>query len=120
MEFMENWMRSHWEDAKTVLKKPLVMAEFGKSSRDGGFSIDVRNSFLSRVYKDTYEFAKEGGTMAGSMVWQLMAHDMDAWDDGYSIVLPQNPSTAAVISDQSQAMKDLAHDLANHEAWQSS
>nr|GMD13186.1 mannan endo-1,4-beta-mannosidase 5-like [Ipomoea batatas] len=108
MEFMENWMRSHWEDAKTVLKKPLVLSEFGKSSRDGGFSIAVRDSFLTTVYKNTYDLAKAGGTMAGSMVWQLMAHDMGAWDDGYSIVLPENQSTAGVISDQSQAMKDLA------------
>ncbi|CAH9115914.1 unnamed protein product [Cuscuta epithymum] len=111
MEFLDKWMKSHWEDAKTVLKKPLVFAEFGKSSRDGGFSIEGRNSFLSKVYENTCELAKDGGTMAGSMVWQLMAHDMDAWDDGYSIVLPQNPSTASVISKQSKAMKDLAGEV---------
>nr|GMD13183.1 mannan endo-1,4-beta-mannosidase 5 [Ipomoea batatas] len=115
MEFMENWMRSHWEDAKTVLKKPLVLSEFGKSSRDGGFSIAVRDSFLTTVYKNTYDLAKAGGTMAGSMVWQLMAHDMGAWDDGYSIVLPENSSTAGVISGQSQAMKNLARDLPHYE-----
>ncbi|VFQ77330.1 unnamed protein product [Cuscuta campestris] len=44
MEFMDQWMTSHLEDAKTILKKPLVLAEFGKSSRDSGFSIKVRDS----------------------------------------------------------------------------
>ncbi|CAI9117164.1 OLC1v1018510C1 [Oldenlandia corymbosa var. corymbosa] len=31
-------MTSHWEDANNILKKPLVIAEFGKSSKDPGFT----------------------------------------------------------------------------------
>nr|GMD19440.1 mannan endo-1,4-beta-mannosidase 5 [Ipomoea batatas]GME03639.1 mannan endo-1,4-beta-mannosidase 5 [Ipomoea batatas]GME12623.1 mannan endo-1,4-beta-mannosidase 5 [Ipomoea batatas] len=111
MEFVEKWIRSHWQDAKTILNKPLVLAEFGKNSRDEGFSVGVRDSFMNKVYGQTYNLAKDGGTMAASMVWQLMAQDMAGWDDGYSIVLPENPSTAAVISAQSHAMAELAHHL---------
>ena len=36
MAFMGRWMRSRHTDAKTILKKPLVIAEFGKSSKDPG------------------------------------------------------------------------------------
>nr|GMD14936.1 mannan endo-1,4-beta-mannosidase 5-like [Ipomoea batatas] len=111
MEFVEKWIRSHWQDSKTILNKPLVLAEFGKNSRDEGFSVGVRDSFMNKVYGQTLNLAKDGGTMAASMVWQLMAQDMVGWDDGYSIVLPENPSTAAVISAQSHAMAELAHHL---------
>ncbi|XP_019163395.1 PREDICTED: mannan endo-1,4-beta-mannosidase 5-like [Ipomoea nil] len=111
MEFVEKWIRRHWEDAKTILNKPLVLAEFGKNSRDRGFSVGVRNSFMNNVYRQTYNLARDGGTMAASMVWQLMARGMGGWDDGYAIVLPENPSTVAVISSQSRAMANLAHTL---------
>ncbi|PHU02576.1 Mannan endo-1,4-beta-mannosidase 3 [Capsicum chinense] len=102
--WMERWIRNHWQDARTILKKPLVLAEFGKSSRGQG----SRDTFMSNVYRNVYNLAKEGGTMAGSLVWQLMAHGMENYDDGYCIVLGQNPSTTQIISDQAHVMASLA------------
>ncbi|KAG5569221.1 hypothetical protein H5410_058987 [Solanum commersonii] len=92
-------------DARNILKKPLVLAEFGKSSRGQG----SRDIFMSSVYRNVYNLAKEGGTMGGNLVWQLMAHGMENYDDGYCIVLGQNPSTAQIISDQAHVMTALAH-----------
>uniref|UniRef100_M1B8N7 mannan endo-1,4-beta-mannosidase n=1 Tax=Solanum tuberosum TaxID=4113 RepID=M1B8N7_SOLTU len=103
--WMEKWITSHWEDARNILKKPLVLAEFGKSSRGQG----SRDIFMSSVYRNVYNLAKEGGTMGGSLVWQLMAHGMENYDDGYCIVLGQNPSTTQIISDQAHVMAALAH-----------
>ncbi|KAF3612506.1 Mannan endo-1,4-beta-mannosidase 1, partial [Capsicum annuum] len=94
--FMQRWMTSHWQDSRAILKKPLVLAEFGKSSKDPGFNQNVRDTFMSLVYRNVYNFAKAGGTMGGSLVWQLVAEGMDDYDDGYSIVLAQNPSTAGL------------------------
>lgn len=105
---MEKWITSHWEDARNILKKPLVLAEFGKSSRSGEGSRDI---FMSSVYRNVYNLAKEGGTMGGSLVWQLMAHGMENYDDGYSIVLGLNPSTTQIISNQAHIMTALAHSL---------
>ncbi|KAH0662613.1 mannan endo-1,4-beta-mannosidase 5-like [Solanum tuberosum] len=107
--FMQRWMISHWQDSRTILKKPLVLAEFGKSSKDPGYSQNARDTFMSLVYRNVYNFAKAGGTMGGSLVWQLVAQGMDNFDDGYSIILAQNPSTAGLISGQSHAMTTLAH-----------
>ncbi|KAM3338245.1 mannan endo-1,4-beta-mannosidase 5-like [Capsicum galapagoense] len=107
--FMQRWMTSHWQDSRAILKKPLVLAEFGKSSKDPGFNQNVRDTFMSLVYRNVYNFAKAGGTMGGSLVWQLVAEGMDDYDDGYSIVLAQNPSTAGLISGQSHAMTTLAN-----------
>jgi len=107
--FMQRWMTSHWQDSRTILKKPLILAEFGKSSKDPGYNQNARDTFMSLVYRNVYNFAKAGGTMGGSLVWQLVAQGMDNYDDGYSIILEQNPSTAGLISGQSHAMTTLAH-----------
>nr|XP_009789472.1 PREDICTED: mannan endo-1,4-beta-mannosidase 1-like isoform X2 [Nicotiana sylvestris] len=109
LAWMQRWVTSHWEDAKTILKKPLVLSEFGKSSRDQGYNLNSRDTFMGSVYRNIYNLAKEGGSMAGSLVWQLMAHGMENYDDGYCIVLGQNPSTTGIISGQSHAMTTLAN-----------
>ncbi|PHT59548.1 Mannan endo-1,4-beta-mannosidase 5 [Capsicum baccatum] len=62
--FMQTWMTSHWRDSRSILKKPLVLAEFGKSSKDSGYNQNARDTFMSLVYKNVYNFAKAGGTMA--------------------------------------------------------
>ncbi|KAL2539016.1 Mannan endo-beta-1 [Forsythia ovata] len=108
MAFMERWMSSHWNDARGILKKPLIIAEFGKSSKDPGYSLTARDLYMGDVYRDIYRFARTGGTMSGSLVWQLMAQGMDSYHDGYEIVLSQNPSTAGIMSRQSHAMTALS------------
>nr|XP_027093945.1 mannan endo-1,4-beta-mannosidase 5-like [Coffea arabica] len=107
--FMQRWMSSHWEDSRTILKKPLVIAEFGKSSRDPGYSLRARDDYMSNVYRITYGYARSGGTMSGSLIWQLMAQGMDSYDDGYAVVLGRNPSTTAIMSRQAHAMSALSH-----------
>ncbi|KAL6498393.1 Mannan endo-1,4-beta-mannosidase 2 [Orobanche hederae] len=110
MVFMERWMSNHLEDAMTILKKPLIIAEFGKSSKDPGFSLNERDLYMGNVYRDIYRYARSGGgTMSGSLVWQLMAQGMDEYYDGYGIVLAQCPSTAGIMSRQSHAMTSLSH-----------
>lgn len=115
MGFMERWMSNHWDDARTVLKKPLVIAEFGKSSKDPGFTSNERDLYMGNVYRDIYRFARTGGTMSGSLVWQLMAEGMDSYYDGYEIVLSKSPSTAGIMSRQSHAMNALSHLFSTHD-----
>lgn len=111
MAFMQRWMTGHWEDSRTLLKKPLVFTEFGMSKKDPGYSIGSRDSFMSVVYSSIYGLAQNGGAFAGGLVWQLLDEGMDAYDDGYEIVLSQNPSTSSVISQQSSKMIALEHAL---------
>src|ERR1044072_7929358 len=98
MTFMEKWLTSHWEDSRTILKKPLVFTEFGKSSKYPGYNTNARDSFMSVVYSSIYNLAQNGGTFAGGLVWQLLDEGMEGYDDGYAIVLSQNPSTCTIIS----------------------
>lgn len=109
MLFLQRWLTSHWTDSRTILRKPLIFSEFGKSSKDSGFSISARDSFLNAIYTNIYNLARSGGTIAGGMVWQLMDEGMQSYFDGYEIVLSQNPSTRNIIGQQSTKMAALAH-----------
>ena len=108
MAFVQRWLTSHWTDSKTILKKPLVFSEFGKSKKDPGYSESSRDIFLSTLYTNIYDLARNGG-IGGGLVWQIMAQGMDSYNDGYEIVLSQNPATANVISQQSKKMTALEH-----------
>lgn len=109
MAFMGRWMQSHTADAQAILKKPLVIAEFGKSNKDPGFTLSGRDLYMNAVYTNIYKFARNGGTLGGSLVWQVLAQGMQPYDDGYEIVLSENPTTGSVISQQSHAMSTLSH-----------
>lgn len=113
MAFLEEWITVHWTDSKTILKKPLIFAEFGKSTKNQNqnqaFSVRDRDSFLSKVYSNIYNLARNGATMAGGLVWQVMAKEMESYYDGYEIVLSQNPSTNAIITQHSNNMVALQH-----------
>ncbi|KAJ3671594.1 hypothetical protein LUZ60_007673 [Juncus effusus] len=110
--FVERWMWSHWEDARTIIKKPLIFAEFGKSKKDAGYTENERDTYINAVYTNIYSYARTGGgSLAGGLVWQIMAEGMDSYYDGYEIILPRDPSTTALISKQSQVMKVLAQTM---------
>ncbi|KAI7745908.1 hypothetical protein M8C21_005536 [Ambrosia artemisiifolia] len=108
MTFMQKWMSSHYEDSRNVLKKPLVIGEFGKSSKDPEYSVNKRDAYMNAVYRNIYMEARSGGTVGGSLVWQLMADGMGSYGDGYEIILSENPSTDGIISQQSHAMTSLS------------
>ncbi|KAH7663768.1 Mannan endo-1,4-beta-mannosidase protein, partial [Dioscorea alata] len=103
--FAQRWMWSHWNDASKILKKPIVIAEFGKSDKDPGYSMIARDNYMSTIYRNIYNFAKSSdGTFGGGLVWQVMAEGMQNYYDGYEIILSEHPSTAGLITRQSHAM----------------
>lgn len=108
--FVKRWLTSHWTDSRTILKKPLVFSEFGKSKKDSGYSESARVIFLSSIYTNIYNLARNGG-LGGGMVWQIMAQGMESYYDGYEIVLSQSPLTTSVIAQQSKKMTALEHIL---------
>ncbi|XP_075647525.1 mannan endo-1,4-beta-mannosidase 5-like [Castanea sativa] len=111
--FIQRWLTSHWTDSRTILKKPLIFAEFGKSKTCPGFNISAMDYFLNIVYTNIYNLAKNGGTMGGGLVWQIFTEGMESYYDGYEIVLSQNPSTTSIIAQQSNKMTKLKHSLNN-------
>ena len=84
---MKKWMHSHSIDSNKILKKPLVLGEFGKSNKDSGHSLGERDQYLRKVYKSMNKFERTGGGIGDSLVWLLMAEGMDSYCDGYGIIL---------------------------------
>uniref|UniRef100_A0A2K1Y3L9 mannan endo-1,4-beta-mannosidase n=1 Tax=Populus trichocarpa TaxID=3694 RepID=A0A2K1Y3L9_POPTR len=72
--------------------------------KDPGYSTSVRDSFLNIVYTSIYNFARNGRTFGGGLVWQILAECLESYYDGYEIVLSQNPPTSNVIAQQSNKM----------------
>uniref|UniRef100_A0A0D6QZM0 mannan endo-1,4-beta-mannosidase n=1 Tax=Araucaria cunninghamii TaxID=56994 RepID=A0A0D6QZM0_ARACU len=104
LSFLGNWLQTHLDDATRVLRKPILFAEFGKSSKDPGFNSWQRDNLFDSVYKHIYASANRGGASAGGMFWQLMAPGMSSYGDGYEVVLSQDISTASLIAAQSHKM----------------
>lgn len=109
--FVQRWLESHQVDAKAIIRKPLVFTEFGKSKKDPDYSISMRDAYMNTVYLDIYNLARNGGSIGGGLVWQILAKGMDSFDDGYEIVLSDEPSTNAIISQQSARMTSLQRTL---------
>ncbi|KAL6008996.1 hypothetical protein ACLOJK_022223 [Asimina triloba] len=105
--FLGSWMESHIQDSARVLRKPILITEFGKSSRDGGYSTNVRDNFLGVVFNAVYGSARSGGPCAGALFWHVLAQGMDNFRDGYEIIFAECPSTTDVISQQSHKLSAL-------------
>lgn len=120
LSFLNNWLNAHIQDAQYILRKPILLAEFGKSTKDPGFSTHQRDLLFNTVYYKIYSSAKRGGAAAGGLFWQLLTEGMDSFRDGYEIVLSQSPSTANVIAQQSHKLYQIRKIFArmrNMERW---
>ncbi|CAH9088663.1 unnamed protein product [Cuscuta epithymum] len=107
LTFLTNWLNAHIEDSQNILKKPLLIAEFGKSWKDPGFTPYQRDALFRAVYYSIYSSAERGGAAAGSLFWQLLADGMENFRDGYEIVLSQSTSTANLISQQGHKLSQI-------------
>ncbi|KAG6786966.1 hypothetical protein POTOM_008587 [Populus tomentosa] len=95
--FVDRWIQAHVQDSSSVLRKPLVIGEFGKSSKLPGNSLQKRDTYFVKIYSDIYNSVTRGGPFTGGLFWQLMAEGMESWGDGYEVVLDESPSTANII-----------------------
>ncbi|PIA44356.1 hypothetical protein AQUCO_01700156v1 [Aquilegia coerulea] len=107
MTFVDRWVQSHIQDSNSVLRKPIVIAEFGKSSRSSGYTVEKRDAYFGMLYNAIYTSAKNGGACNGGIFWQLMTQGMDNMKDGYEVVLAESPTTAGVIGQQSRKLSTL-------------
>ncbi|CAN0885049.1 Mannan endo-1,4-beta-mannosidase 1, partial [Linum grandiflorum] len=105
--YVNKFLVSHIRDCNRVIRKPLVMAEFGKSFKQPGYSLAVRDAYYSQIYNSIYKSSKRRGSLAGGIFWQLLNPGMDNWGDGYQVVLQNNPSTASIIAQQSKRLSTI-------------
>ncbi|XP_052185266.1 putative mannan endo-1,4-beta-mannosidase 9 [Diospyros lotus] len=107
-KFAERWIESHIQDSDSAIRKPLLVTEFGKSSRVTPYYNDSkRDAYFQIIFDTVYGSARSGGSCGGELFWQLMVSGMDGWHDGYEVVLEDSPSTASLISQESQKLSGL-------------
>ncbi|CAA0843403.1 Mannan endo-1-4-beta-mannosidase 7 [Striga hermonthica] len=107
LSFLKDWLDKHIQDTQTILQKPLLIAEFGKSSKDTEYTTKKRDELFSTVYTSIYSSARDGGVAAGALFWQLLTENMDSFRDGYEIVFTESPSTARLIAEQCQKLNEI-------------
>lgn len=120
LAFLNNWLNTHMQDAQYILRKPILVTEFGKSWKDPGYSTYQRDLLFNSVYYHIYSSAKRGGAAAGGLFWQLLTEGMDNFRDGYDVVLSQSPSTANVIAQQTHRLYQIGKiftRMRNVERW---
>lgn len=98
--------------------KPLLITEFGKSSKYPGFSLEKRNKFFKRVYDVIYDSARTGGSCTGGVFWQLTTNRTGLLGDGYEVFMQAGPNTTAqLIAEQSSKLRNLKYPpLVTHSA----
>ncbi|KAI9109661.1 hypothetical protein K1719_019291 [Acacia pycnantha] len=104
LSFVNNWLGAHFLDSQYALRKPVIVAEFGKSWKDSGYSTYKRDQIFNSVYNKIYASAKRGGAAGGALFWQLLTEGMESFQDGYGVMLGQSSSTANVIAQQSHKL----------------
>ncbi|KAF2302326.1 hypothetical protein GH714_034113 [Hevea brasiliensis] len=107
LTFLNNWLNAHIQDAQYILRKPILVTEFGKSWKDPGFSTYQRDLMFNTVYDKIYSSAKRGGAAVGGLFWQLLTEGMDDFRDGYEIILSESSSTVNVITQQSHKLYQI-------------
>lgn len=107
LNFLTNWLRVHIEDAQSILKKPLIFAEFGKTYKGPGFTPQQRDIVFNTVYSSIFLSARGGDAAAGGLFWQLMAEGMDSFRDGYEIIFSESPSVSDIIFQQSKRLNKI-------------
>ncbi|GER35554.1 mannan endo-1 4-beta-mannosidase [Striga asiatica] len=107
LSFLKDWLDKHIQDTQTILQKPLLIAEFGKSSKDKEYTTKKRDELFSTVYTSIYSSASDGGVASGALFWQLLTENMDSFRDGYEIVFTESPSTVELIAEQCQKLNEI-------------
>ncbi|KAJ4822950.1 Mannan endo-1,4-beta-mannosidase 7 [Turnera subulata] len=107
ISFLNNWLNTHIQDAQRILRKPIFVAEFGKSWKDSGYSPYQRDQLFNAVYYNIYSSARRGGAAAGGLFWQLLTEGLDNFRDGYEIILGESSSTANLIAQQSHKLYQI-------------
>ncbi|EOA37430.1 hypothetical protein CARUB_v10011405mg [Capsella rubella] len=108
--FVDRWIAAHIEDCDNIIKKPLLITEFGKSSKYPGFSLEKRNTFFKSVYDVIYDSARSGGSCTGGFFWQLTTNRTGLLGDGYEVFMQEGPNTTAqLIAEQSSKLRNLKY-----------
>ncbi|QDZ21967.1 glycoside hydrolase [Chloropicon primus] len=109
--FQENWINKHVEVAREVLKKPVIVQEFGKKLPGGsaaqGRDLSERDQVYEMVNGIVESNVADGGALKGSLFWNWELDLMvGAADDPYT--LQTTDSTFGLVESHGLRMHNLS------------
>ncbi|VYS56955.1 unnamed protein product [Arabidopsis thaliana] len=104
LNFLRKWLECHLEDAQNILKKPLILGEFGKPTNTPGYTQAQRDAVFNATFDTIYESAEKGGPAAGALFWHVISDGMNNFKDPLSIVLSENSTTVNIITEESRKL----------------
>ncbi|CAH2054130.1 unnamed protein product [Thlaspi arvense] len=85
LDTLRKWLEGHIEDAQNILKKPLILGEFGKLTSTPGYTLAQRDAVFNATFDTIYASAQKGGSAAGALFWHVISDGMDNLKDSLSI-----------------------------------
>ncbi|WOL17198.1 mannan endo-1,4-beta-mannosidase 6 [Canna indica] len=107
VKYLSTWVDAHINDSENVIKKPVLFSEVGSrlhATKNGTYERDM---LLKIVYDKVYESAKKQRAGAGALIWQLMVEGLQRYNDEFSLVAREHPSTYNLILQQSRRLQNL-------------
>ncbi|KAL4532417.1 hypothetical protein Ndes2526B_g08318 [Nannochloris sp. 'desiccata'] len=118
LEFAVGWLDAHVEACANILRKPLILSEFGKQRAVGTNSNSIttaREVYFQAIFNRCLNHMQQGRPLAGSMFWTAAAKSYPDYD-GFTIYLPhkkqeidqgEGDSVAELIKDHAIAVQKL-------------
>ncbi|KAK3129067.1 hypothetical protein QOZ80_6BG0471020 [Eleusine coracana subsp. coracana] len=107
IKYLSNWVDSHLNDSKYILRKPVLFSEVGfVHHAEANGSVDG-DALLKVVYDKIYNSAKKLESGSGALIWQLMVEGMQTYHDDFSMVARECPLTYKLITEQSCRLERL-------------
>lgn len=91
LEFAEGWLDEHVEACAKILRKPLILSEFGKQrtvNTNRNAMNTSREVYFQAMYSKCLNHMQQGRPLAGSMFWTAAAQSYPDYD-GFTMYLPQ-------------------------------
>ena len=99
---MNKWLSTHIRDCETIVKKPVIFAEYGpKWSHAPGYTERGRRDALSLMFNAVHDNAQVGGPAGGALVWLFVTNATRGdFDDGYGIVPGEDSAIDSLFQHQ--------------------
>ncbi|XVF87838.1 hypothetical protein PTKIN_Ptkin18bG0152900 [Pterospermum kingtungense] len=106
--YLSQWVDSHISDGDHVLKKPVLFTEVGSLVHVNNKGPADEDMLLKTMYDKIYESAKKRQAGAGALIWQLLVEGVEQYQDRFSFVAWDNPSSYKLILKQSCRLKSIS------------
>ncbi|KAL3156379.1 hypothetical protein ABBQ38_000693 [Trebouxia sp. C0009 RCD-2024] len=88
VHFARRWINCHVDICNQLLRKPLVLAEFG-------WKVDGRAAYFDKMYNQIVDHAKAGHAISGSCFWMTAASSYPDYDGMTVYFRPPTPEVEA-------------------------